>query len=482
MATVSSYPLATSAQVQGNILAPFGTGQQAFLFLSFGNQQTAARDWLAAAVTRVSSTADVRAAKEGAVPRPASWMNIGLTATGIVTLHREAAADLIGFRAFWNGPLGSRLDEDGRLTTTAALVGDVDGADPTHWVIGGPEGPPVDALLTIAADGDDLAERLRAEREAAEDAGLIVLPGGVQRGEVLLHKTGGYPIEHFGFADGISQPGIRGFTPEVAKDNRLEHARRPGSPIIAPGEFLLGHPGERRPPSAGARPEPAGWMADGSFQVFRRLRQDVAGWWEKMGGLSGWGSSPEDVGARALGRRLDGTPLAPKAKPGNNNDFGYADDQDGRHTPLYAHIRKMNPRDDLEFRDRSHKLLRRGIPYGPAYEPDRTPADRGVLFNAYMASIEDQFEFLQRRWANNPNGPVAASAPASASKDQVHGLDPIVGDGPDAARRRLGKKAAGAIPPLAMGGFVTTTGAVYAFAPSTAALRQLAGRDPLPRG
>jgi hypothetical protein len=106
-------------------------------------------------------------------------------------------------------------------------------------------------------------------------------------------------------------------------------------------------------------------MRAGSFQVFRRLRQDVAGWWNKMDQLSDGDATAEDVAARAIGRRLDGTPLAPGACPGDHNEFNYDGDEAGAHTPRYAHIRKMNPRHDEMFRDRSHKLLRRGVPYGP---------------------------------------------------------------------------------------------------------------------
>ena len=53
-------------------------------------------------------------------------------------------------------------------------------------------------------------------------------------------------------------------------------------------------------------------------------------------------------------------------------------------------------------------ILRRGIAYGEPYlgvahpDPD---ADRGLMFLCYGATIEDQFEFLTRRWSNLPNQP-----------------------------------------------------------------------------
>jgi Dyp-type peroxidase family len=295
-----------------------------------------------------------------------------------------------------------------------------------------------------------------------------------QRGEVLRNGQK-HSVEHFGFADGISQPGIRGFTDDDPDNVRPQETRPPSPPIIAAGEFVLGYPGERRPPARTPRPSPPPWMRNGSFQVFRRLRQDVAGWRAKMETLSGWGTASEQLANRAIGRRHDGRPLAPNA--GADNAFTYQDDEDGRYTPLFAHIRKMNPRDDMVFRDRSRRLLRRGVPFGPSIDSGRPDAERGLLFNAYMASIEEQFEFLQRRWANDPQFPASTRAlfqPRTGKGRQVDGLDPVIGDDPQAARRRVGKRVTRDIPPLALGGFVTTTGAVYAFAPSRPALAMLA--------
>jgi Dyp-type peroxidase family len=483
MATLpDARPLAASREIQGNVLAPFRCDHQAFLFLGFHNQRARARQWLAAAAQRITWTADVPAARgAGRSGAPAPWMNLGLTATGLAALHPEVAADLVRFEAFWSGPLGTRIDESGRLTTTPALLGDVDASDPRFWLVGGPERPPVDALLTIAADDREmLTERVARECEKADAAGLHVVLD--QRGKVLRNEQR-QSVEHFGFADGISQPGIRGFSEEKRNNGRSEDAGRPGSPVIAAGEFVLGCPGERRPPARAPRPSPAPWMRHGSFQVFRRLRQDVAGWWEKMNTLSGWGSAPADVAAKAVGRRPDGRPLAPDVDRNRPNDFSYQDDAHGWHTPVYSHIRKMNPRDDAVFRDRSHQLLRRGICFGPHFDPNKPDlTERGLFFNAYMASIEDQFEFLQRRWANDPEFPartLATFRQRTGKGNTVDGLDPVLGDDARAARRRVGNRVARDIPPLAFGGFVTTTGAVYAFAPSRTALLMLAGQASL---
>ena len=88
----------------------------------------------------------------------------------------------------------------------------------------------------------------------------------------------------------------------------------------------------------------------------------------------------------------------------------------------------------------NHRILRRGIPFGPVLHgstldnprPD-DGVERGLHFLAYMTSIEDQFEFIIRNWVNNPDfkeprGPAAPYPPASlAPNTQGGGHDPVIG-------------------------------------------------------
>ena len=182
-------------------------------------------------------------------------------------------------------------------------------------------------------------------------------------------------------------------------------------------------------------------MHDGSFQVVLRLRQDVDGWQAQMRELSASSGGTIDAAATAIGRTTDGEPLAALGKGGDLNDFDFTDDQLGEQTPRFAHIRKMNPRNGT-FDDRIHRLLRRGIPFATPLQVETPPppgvenvaesardrVEHGLVFNAFMASIENQFEFLQRNWASNPDSlpPVAADGP-----------DPLVGasDAPCVLRR-----------------------------------------------
>ena len=461
-------PLDDPQQIQGNILRPFGGRHQAFLALSFANDRAGARRWLTGAAGRVSGTTDVPPKGPSRFSPGQSLLNVGLTANGLVVLHPETGDGLAAHDAFWRGPLGPRLDDQGRLTTTPALLGDVGRSDPGSWVVGG-LGPSVDALLTIAAgDEETISQAVRREEDAASAAGLKVLH--VDRG-VVHRDDRDRRYDHFGFVDGLSQPGVQGFADDAAL---------PPSSLVAAGEFILGCPGERRPATAAPRPVPARWMRGGSFQVFRRLAQDAQGWWERMESLRQPGETAEEVAARAVGRRLDGKPLA---DPSAQNDFTYKSDPSGRTTPQFAHIRKVNPRDDEVFRDRGRKMLRRGIPFGPPF--DRSNPDgqqRGMLFNSYVASIEDQYEAVQRSWAGNagfPSSYLAKYGRIAAEPPTWDGFDPVLGPSPDEAAERLPAAVVDKIPKLAYGGFVTTTGAVYAFAPSLPVLRQLAGDDPL---
>jgi len=478
----AALPLRVSENIQGNILASFNKPYQRFLFINFMNRPQQARDWLKELVAGgVASTKQVvehnvayKLAEEGTLP-PQQWVGVSFTSSGLVTLDSDLARDLVAYGAFWQGPLVDR-EYHGERRISPAVVGDVLQGDPTRWVVGGPRQYPVDALVTVAGDdAKDVEKRAERVRFWAADRDLAVLswqdcrrPGG-----------GDHGAEPFGFRDGISQPGIRGFTASTDHNGRREAAEQPGSPIIATGEFVLGYDGEGGSYPDAGRPVPPSWMHDGSFQVFLRLQQDVAGWQAQMRELSESSGYTVDAAATAIGRTTDGTPLAAPGEAGGFNDFTFTDDQLGDRTPRFAHIRKMNPR-NRTFDERIRRVLRRGIPFAtPLHVKTRLPGDEntdenvagpvedGLAFNAFMASIEDQFEYLLRSWASNPDSlpPVAPDGP-----------DPVVGvsDAPCVIRR-------GEADPVEIyfGRFVWTSGAVYAFAPSLSQLSRLAGPDPV---
>jgi hypothetical protein len=113
--------------------------------------------------------------------------------------------------------------------------------------------------------------------------------------------------------------------------------------------------------------------------------------------------------------------------------------------------------------------LRRGIPFGLPFEPaagrgEGVDGRRGLLFQCYQASIEDQFIFLQESWVNAEEFPVAGTG-----KDAVIGLASTVTI-----------PAGGGTTSLQFEEFVQTEGAIFSFTPSIPTVKLLASGQPLP--
>ncbi|WP_367137438.1 Dyp-type peroxidase [Saccharothrix sp. HUAS TT1] len=416
-------PLRGSHEIQGNVLAAFNKDHQLFRFVRFTDDGLA-RTWLAAMLGHLSTTADVEDFNElfslgravlGDDPPDvrATWVNVALTPEALVDLSINPAATRRDLRAHFPHT----------AEQAARANGDVADSAPAHWRFGRAD-QRVHAVVTVASDDP---ERLRSTERDLDvlDTLLGVTTVHEQRAATLPGDQRGR--EHFGYKVGISQPGVRGFHREDPErpGHRLG---RPGTPLVNAGEFVFGHPTET------PRPPVAAWLVDGSIQVVRRLTQDVEGWRDAV--------EAAGLGPRLIGRHPDGRPLAASS----GDDFDYADDPTGAVTPCPAHIRKTNPRSFTHRTPRQHRVLRRGIPFGPT--DDR---ERGLFFAANCTSLADQFEFIQQTWARNPDhAPGERGAPT--------GVDAVIG-----------------------GRFVRTTGALYALVPSVSTLRLLAAGRELPR-
>jgi Dyp-type peroxidase family len=545
-------PVLEVDEIQGNILVGFNKDFQAFVFLQILDVVVAKR-WLSSLVPRVATTAETLAARrlfralrarraEASIGLITTWLNVAFTAEGIKKLTSEADAAAFPDQAFQLG-----------LAERSELLGDP--SDPTHeghrrhWVVGNERSRP-DILLIIASDS---RRRLQAEvngvlaemERMSGRAGTAPASKGLrllcepQYGAVFSGRRRGH--EHFGFKDGISQPGIRGrasptpldfLTPRMIDPAHPLALRlaKPGQPLIWPGQFVLGYP--RQAPNDDLTPHPVdftptpAWTRNGSYLVFRRLRQKVAAFWrfateqaERLAAVPEFsGMTAERFASLLVGRWPSGAPImrspdrddqALSAHPLADNDFQFFTDAmaipllptapyppdtfprspadaAGVRCPFAAHVRKVNPRDeptDLGSARRTLQLriLRRGIPYGKAVRtrtnPSEDATDRGLLFVSYQSSIEDQFEMLMHHWANSMEDPKGYSDLDGYEVPAGH--DPLIGQrstdaDPSRVRVFTLPRGDGRFETIRLPqDWVVPTGGDYFFAPSISALKDV---------
>ncbi|KAF8225253.1 Dyp-type peroxidase [Tricholoma matsutake] len=327
-------------------------------------------------------------------------------------------------------------------------------------------------------------------REAVEDAlkkakqafGLSSSESSIQEvisiiGDVRPGKESGH--EHFGFLDSISNPAVIGF----------DKNPNPGPKPVPAGVLVMGHPGD----TVADRK----WAADGSFLAFRYLLQGVPEFDKYLKDTATQvpvpGFSTDEVkellGARFIGRWKSGTPidLSPftdipsiAADPQKINNFHYSGELNSqKFCPFASHIRKTNPRADLEDAPAPHatsiehnRIMRRGVQFGPEVtqaerDSGKTANRRGLLFACYQTSITAGFAFLQQSWANNAKFQPFQTTP------QVPGLDPIIGQGNRQMSGADPNNPATVLSNIPV--FVTPRGGEYFFSPSLKALKQTIG-------
>ena len=156
----------------------------------------------------------------------------------------------------------------------------------------------------------------------------------------------------------------------------------------------------------------------------------------------------------------DTDPIIPK--PGDTSacrDNGPAPQAEAIRTAPVARSRRTSARLTPEMTDpkvppptdpqlgeaatQTHRLLRRGLPYGPVSpsSPDAPvddDVDRGLQFLAYQTSIENQFEFVVKNWVNPPNFKEPFNkAPDGTPINQGGGHDPILGQNGNTGENRV---------------------------------------------
>jgi len=327
----------------------------------------------------------------------------------------------------------------------------------------------IDMLIIVADMNSKNANKLADE--VMREVGKFSTPVKCQRGNVLkMNKIG---IEHFGYADGISQPLY------VADDIAAQRSTFEWNDQTNLIRLLV--------PDAGEAED-----SFGSYLVFRKLDQNVRGFKDAEGDngddkkklpdvLDKAGHLNDDLpGALMVGRFENSKPVVQSSTghmsnpPVVTNDFNYANDLQAIKCPFHAHTRLMNPRNgDTQAGDVSERrITRRGIPYDDVHRFDdenitnltekmlddnQPESGIGLLFMCYQNNIDNQFAILQEFWANagNING------------HDVNGNDSIISQGAPINKtfpKQWGKPEHTA--PFNFGKFVTNKGGEYFFTPS----------------
>jgi len=454
--------------LQGLVVSGYARMHHAvYAFLSVV-EPAAGREWLAGLATRVTTSERSQERR---------CLNVAFTATGLRALGIPDA-DVRTFAVPFH--------EGMAVPHRSRLLGDSGASDPSQWAWGGSNEEPLHVLLMLFARDPGELEAIRAE-----ELGPQRLSGALEIVHELVPEplpgtvnVGRFGVEHFGFADGMSQPVIRGSGQEVKLGG--DDARRR---VVAPGEFVLGYPngyGQVTPVpkvgTAGGQPE---FGRNGTYLVFRQLSQDVAGFWQYLDRQTrGPDGAPDEaarvgLGAKFVGRWPSGAPLVRSPHTddpdlGADNGFGYAEwDPHGFRCPIGSHIRRSNPRDfgdakparNLQLSNR-HRIMRRGRVYGPGLDDPLAGddgADRGLFFICLNANIERQFEFVQQHWCNNTKfaGLYDEADPAVGTQPDSGGVFTV--QGMPVRRRYSGIE-----------NFVTTKGGAYFFLPGIRALGRLA--------
>ena len=442
------------ADVQGLILRGYTMPVARHLGLTV-REPGAARAFLAALTDNDPAVPSITNAEPWSA-KPECCLNLGITFPGLAALG-VAQEHLDSFPAEFVDGAAARAEK----------VGDVGSSAPERWLpwLTG-AGPHL--LLSLFAQSAEALESTTKQLEQAWYSGCVEV--GRYDGEWLPGN-----VAHFGYRDGLSQPTVEG----VPLSGLPDHL--PQAPV---GEFLLGYPSQH-PQFSYPVPAPVELGANGSFAAFRVLEQDVHGFETFLTEQAQrTGLSAELIAAKLCGRWRNGVPLVlspdsdtpePPIPPEAMNDFDYVGeyaDERGYRCPVGSHIRRMHPRGQRVVGDGGHlhRIVRRGVPYGPPYDPAR-PDDgqpRGLLGLFIGVSLRDQFEFLMSEWAND----------GRFTGGLGNTKDPLLGATADGEGTFSIPRSEGTVVLEGFSRFITTRGGAYTFVPSISGIRYLANIVP----
>ena len=500
--------------IQGNILRGYNMRYVRHLVVRV-TDAASARGFLGAVLAGADGTPTLTTA-ETWDDKPTTCLNVGITATGLRAL---------GLRDDWLATFPEEFREG--AAKRAAKVGDVDQSAPEQWRDGLGDPERVHLMWTIhALDDRAHLDAVDSQLEAAwRQSGAFAVTSRLDGAtlDTYPEHPGDRDTVHYGYRDSISQP-------RFAVNGDFA-GRADSQPIATVGAVLLGRVGDGlaaeryrttfpgvtwQMPGATDGSTTVELGVNGCFNAFRVLEQDVHGFeafleasakaideelTRRRDGVPAGPDEPvwdkERVAAKLMGRWRNGVPLSlshwtkehgteeqfrgpglpPAMDPANLNDFDYPDedmvldDFDGAHCPLGAHIRRTNPRGSQIVQRSANftrPLVRRGIPYGPPYDP-ANPDDgerRGLLGSFLCASLIAQYEAVMYDWAN-----------LGLQDPRITGTsDPIIGaNRPDTSQFVIPMDDG---QPIVLSGFprfTTTVGGIYLFCPSVTTLRFLAG-------
>jgi deferrochelatase/peroxidase EfeB len=482
--------------IQALAISAFGKLRAAAFLLLRVSDAAAARAWLSGAAPTTAAAIKAAIASGTDVPEA---LQVALTAPGLTALGLAESV----LRQFGPEFRAGMADHDSR----SRRLGDIGANAPTDWRWGSRDRTP-HVLVMLYAQPETLPALLARTRDGLR-AGFVEIAC-----EDASDMKGSEP---FGFLDGLSQPVVDwGGTRDPGHDGTYTH-------LVAAGEVLLGYPNEYRaltdrplldPASAHGLPraydaqDRADLGRNGSYLVYRRLAQDVRGFWRWLATTTGSLVGAIELAEAMVGRGIDGQPVVGLgaraiggASPHDLNDFNYIGDTHGNLVAIGAHIRRTNPRnadlpkkpddlvdwgtttlgltgkplEDAVSSTRFHRILRRGREYGTALTPGAaadpaTPDPKsGLNFICLQASISRQFEFVQGAWVAS-----AKFAGLSGESDPLLGNRcPFPGTMPTDGFTMPGP--AGTVQRHQLPAFVTVEAGAYFFLPGLRALRYFAG-------
>jgi Dyp-type peroxidase family len=379
-------------QLQGNIVKGHGRSNVVFLFCRFrADSVDESRSFLRGQIERVRSALHQLKSTQQKTDDP--FVSIFLTKRGYdyfgVPAHEQPSDP-----AFRAGMSAAKLNDPGPATWDSHL-----------------REPHVMIMVAVSS-----AEKAQSEStKLLNDISTIGEVQGGHSGELIgnqFFNKDGHGVENFGYVDGRSQPLV--LEEDIPAEGGIDVWPKTEFPV---NQFVVRDPGS------------TDHSAYGSYYVFRQLEQDVRGFKTREDQIVAAIPAFSNRDSAGVGRLESGTPFElsddDKDLPPNiTNNFVFSSNPPK--CPHFAHIRKVNPRTDAT---RGNLMIRRGITYGTRTDAAPDPSDPtklilqdvpteqtptggvGLLFQAYQADIQKQFETTQG-WANSgDNG----------------GVDPVIG-------------------------------------------------------